>query len=337
MAITERDAREVLKEAVEGKIVPQDEAEAYVLADKIDEVLAISEDPAAAIKAITGRPIDVLVYEFTTKEGRRVAGLTSRGIYALAAQRGGFETLDWKFERDGERLWCFVRVRDAHKGNIFIGVASQPLKMRLKSGEEVPDEFAFQKVTTKAERNALRKHLAAVEGIVQDFVLEQKRRGNALVVAAEVVEETAAPQKQPAAAAGGVTPQRLNELLELAKRAGVPHREVIQYAARKGFPQFDRIPAQVADEIEQWLQEKLKEQSGTEGQEEASSAQTAQAQPEAKAEPAQPDAQEDQGAAGGEQQRAAQTSSRSRRRKDDVPVSGNASRPTQNGPQQELL
>jgi hypothetical protein len=84
-----------------------------------------------------------------------------------------------------------VRVRNAKNGNISLAIAEQPRYMVLKDGGKSADKFATTKAVSKATRNAIMDHFAAVEALITEFVLNARKAGRAYISVADVAPPAA--------------------------------------------------------------------------------------------------------------------------------------------------
>ena len=109
------------------------------------------------------------VYDFKVK-GRRVVNLSFAGIREAARRRGGFEIVDYKLERQGDEIWCVVKVRDLERKVDAIGAA------QVKAGED----FALPIVTSKAQRNAYQKLLPTkwIATLIDEWLRRQNREAS---------------------------------------------------------------------------------------------------------------------------------------------------------------
>lgn len=125
------------------------------------------EDERAIMEELQGRALDVMLYDFESG-GKRQLGFSWQGIAEGVGtlNRRGFTRIRIspavtpRFEEvelaGGERaVRCTVYAEDAAHGSGNYGVAEQPLKMRRRNGNPIPDPFAHRKALSKAQRNAL--------------------------------------------------------------------------------------------------------------------------------------------------------------------------------------
>jgi hypothetical protein len=69
----------------------------------------------------------------------------------------------------GDQFACSVQATDTKNDVTLVGSSLQPKMMKKRDGSEVPDRFAYTKVTSKAQRNAIRAL------IPESFLLEMER------------------------------------------------------------------------------------------------------------------------------------------------------------------
>ncbi|HEV2036923.1 MAG TPA: hypothetical protein VGU71_22455 [Candidatus Dormibacteraeota bacterium] len=125
--------------------------------DRMDEDLILRE--------MRGDVLSSFVYSFKMTDGNTVSGLSYVGVKEAARYLGGISTnletpLQVVKDEGGERWMCVVRATDAQRALSLLGTASQPTKMKLKSGAFKQDDFAAQKALSKAQRNAIRALLS---------------------------------------------------------------------------------------------------------------------------------------------------------------------------------
>jgi len=136
-----------------------------------------TRDEQQIIDDMRGRVINEYVYDFTTKDGKHVTGLSYAGVKELSSNMGSIHTdepmiLQW--DNNGTNgIMAKVRAIDVRKNNARWGTAFQSWKMRLKNGMLVDDIFAVTKAISKAERNAIRKIIP--EKIILEMIKEYRK------------------------------------------------------------------------------------------------------------------------------------------------------------------
>jgi hypothetical protein len=113
--------------------------------DRLDEEQIVAE--------LQGAVLDEYVYSFKSG-GKTVTGLSWAGVKAIAARMGSIELDLLQLVNADASYLCVVKAT-APDGSSRIGAAEQPKAMSTRNGEQ-PDPFALPKVTSKAQRNAIR-------------------------------------------------------------------------------------------------------------------------------------------------------------------------------------
>ncbi len=161
-----------------------------------------AKDDEAIVLELKGVKSRALVYEFP-QDGKTIRGLSKVGVEEatreLALGRGEVLRVlhDPTWRLDGEYYEVAVTAgrflvnQDGREIPLdtTVGAKRQWTKMRLKSGEIVPDPFAFEKAISKAVRNA--KHGLLPVDIIEAVIAKGQAQGR--VVAAG---EEAKPQPQ---------------------------------------------------------------------------------------------------------------------------------------------
>jgi len=128
----------------------EDEKEKFELMERRDE--------GQIEKAILGEYLEEFIYDFTTRDGHRVTGLSWVGVKEIAARMGHIRCDEKPEIRDQGDSWLvIVKAEDRLRDSSRWGVTTQSKTMRLKSGNIVDDAFAIQKAMSKAQRNAIRQ------------------------------------------------------------------------------------------------------------------------------------------------------------------------------------
>ena len=149
----------------------------YSIMEKRDEAQILAEIQGEVVQD----------YFYKAKGGKVV--ISWLGIRELARQYGKVET-DVVDIRELENTWLVViKARDLEKGHALLGTSTQS-KIDKYSSE--PDEFAYQKAFSKAQRNALKIVLPealfakAIESYEKDAV--NKPRGRTEDADVKIVE-----------------------------------------------------------------------------------------------------------------------------------------------------
>jgi len=109
-------------------------------------------------KAVMGEYLEEFIYDFTTKSGHRVTGLSWVGVKEIAARMGHIRCDDKpELQDQGESWLVMVKAEDRLRDSSRWGVSTQSKKMALKDGRIIDDDFAIQKAMSKAQRNAIRQ------------------------------------------------------------------------------------------------------------------------------------------------------------------------------------
>lgn len=122
-------------------------AESYSLMERRDEEQIELE--------IRGHVINEMVYRFETG-GKEVVGLSWVGTKELARRHGHISVEAIDITEDDHYFTVQAKARDIEKNVTMIGVSRQFKKMNTKLKGWIDDEFALQKATSKAQRNAIR-------------------------------------------------------------------------------------------------------------------------------------------------------------------------------------
>jgi len=140
---------------------------------KIDDDKFIEEMDETQIKAeLAGRVVEDYAYQFM-KGGIKVTGLSYAGVMAAARKQGNIKVVSIEFDEDENKVIAKCRAIDTKNNIEVIGVATQSKK--YSSG--YPDEFAFQKAASKAQRNAIRKLInEPVAKAILEMALEKKEQ-----------------------------------------------------------------------------------------------------------------------------------------------------------------
>lgn len=154
-----KDVREELENITQKKTEQnnqQSEIEIYAPAKDQHFEIMDREDELQIVEELKGKVIDKYFYEFEDTDKRKVVGISYAGTKYIALRKGNIETVEIHAEDCGSEYVCYVIVKDTKRNISMPGGASQPKKIKLRSGEEIPDKFAYAKVISKATRNAIR-------------------------------------------------------------------------------------------------------------------------------------------------------------------------------------
>ncbi|MFA5365563.1 MAG: hypothetical protein WC325_10335 [Candidatus Bathyarchaeia archaeon] len=138
----------------------------YKIMDNRDENQILSE--------LQGHYLTEFVYSFKAG-GRDVIGLSWAGVKELAYRYGGIQVESCNIEDKGEFWLVTCKALDIEKRNSRFGVATQSKMMKRRDGSAEPDDFALQKATSKAQRNAIRALMPeiAVKQYIDIFLNEK--------------------------------------------------------------------------------------------------------------------------------------------------------------------
>lgn len=157
-----------MMEEIRTPAIPQQAIEAF------DE-----EDERAIVQHMSGGGrLDEYVYSFPI-EGKPIVGVSWAGASEIARRIGNIEVLpDIKVEQTEDAYYGILRVRDNKSGVTILGTARQDKMMKLRTGEERPNRFAFNLALVKAQRNGI---LALVsenvkQGLIAEFLKLAKAR-----------------------------------------------------------------------------------------------------------------------------------------------------------------
>ena len=116
-----------------------------------------------------------LFYSFE-QAGRRVVGLSYKGVKQMAIRQGHIEVKELEL-KESEKAWVAVcKARDKARDLEVYGASIQTKEMVLRDGSKVPDQFALTKAVSKAQRNALRGLISEVV-ITETYKRWLKERG----------------------------------------------------------------------------------------------------------------------------------------------------------------
>lgn len=204
-----------------------------------DEALASFDDPVAAALALAGvDPRDVL-YSFK-QGGSSIEGISVDGAFTIAADLGGFEIHEPRFEefvvntQDGSGEWtetphvrCTVRVTRNLGGkrlpNTFVGVDEEPRVQARRDGSTAPNPHAAKVAQAKAERNAILRHVPKEESAVKRLAHDAVAAGKVVLTgeASEVDEATSRAIHQAQARRKALRSSPAGELWARSIRANI--------------------------------------------------------------------------------------------------------------------
>ena len=183
---------------------------------RIKEVDRMDEAQILAIMA--GTMVEEYFYEFTDGRGRKQRGLSWAGIRELAQLRGNIVLDQPIVEERADHYRVMVKATDLERNVSVWGGTHQPTMQRVHArdhqgkttGEyrDVPDEYAYEKAISKAQRNAIRNLMpVTVVSKLMDKLLVKptgrqdgtEKRGAPRVVEGQVVQP-AGPVKAASAA-----------------------------------------------------------------------------------------------------------------------------------------
>lgn len=161
----------------------------YKIMDTRDENQILAE--------LQGHYLTEFVYSFKAG-GRDVIGLSWAGVKELAYRYGGIQVEECKIEEKADFWLVTCKAVDVQRKNSRFGVATQSKMMKRRDGSSEVDEFALQKATSKAQRNAIRALMPeiAVKQYIDQF-LSEKEAPAARVVPVNVTPKPAPPSNLP--------------------------------------------------------------------------------------------------------------------------------------------
>lgn len=146
-------------------------------ADKDEEIRVAEKTDEALIEAeLRGEVLDLMAYR--SRDGKTTLSWAGvKHLAWMAEQRGNplsIERIEY-LEDKGEYYQCLVWAKNLKTGTMRPGISTQMKKTTVR-GQTVDDEFAIQKVLSKAQRNALRALIPEVEAaeIIADWTDAKK-------------------------------------------------------------------------------------------------------------------------------------------------------------------
>lgn len=175
------------------------------------------QDEQQVLEELQGHYLTEFVYSFKAG-GRDVIGLSWAGIKELAYRYGGIQVDSCNIEDKGDFWLVTCKASDIKRSNSRFGVATQSKTMKRRDGTVEPDEFALQKATSKAQRNAIRALMPeiAVKQYIDQFLTE--KNGKAQEQTSAPPYHPAQPQQQPPTTPSepkNVTPPKTNKHLDI--------------------------------------------------------------------------------------------------------------------------
>ncbi len=146
-----------------------DEATALAIREHIAEVDRMDDDQIIAIMG--GDLVTEYVYSFKDGSGRKQEGLSWAGIREMAQLRGNIRLGKPDIEDHPDYIRAMVEATDL-KSNVTVwGGCHQPKMVKPKEGEPYPDDFAYEKAISKAQRNAIKNlmPMGAVKAIISQL------------------------------------------------------------------------------------------------------------------------------------------------------------------------
>lgn len=153
-----------------GAIVVRDENQAHDIMNLKDDAQILAE--------MEGKYLDEFVYSFDVEGGKRkVTGLSWAGVKEVVRSAGGIEIEDIKITETDKSFRVLAKGRDTIRAISLYGIAEQPKKMKLKSGEFIEDAHALSKCVSRAQRNALRVLIpeATIKMTIEKYLSEKKK------------------------------------------------------------------------------------------------------------------------------------------------------------------
>jgi hypothetical protein len=139
----------------------------FQIMDRADEQQILDE--------LQGHYLTEFVYSFHAGN-KDVIGLSWAGIKELAYRYGGIQVESCSIEEKTDFWLVTCKALDIVKKNSRFGVATQNKMMKRRDGSSEVDEFALQKATSKAQRNAIRALMPeiAVKQYIDKFMAEKQ-------------------------------------------------------------------------------------------------------------------------------------------------------------------
>ena len=114
-----------------------------------------ARDEAQILAEAQGHIIKEMFYKFPI-DGKTVTGISWVGTKEIARRYGGIKMGIPQVSDLGEDWACSVQATDTKNDVTLVGSSLQSKNMKKRDGSEVSDRFAYTKVVSKAQRNAIR-------------------------------------------------------------------------------------------------------------------------------------------------------------------------------------
>ena len=126
------------------------------------------KDDQQILASLGGELIDEYVYSFKDGRGRTQEGLSWAGVRELAQLRGNITLSKPEIEDHPDYIRAMVMATDLDRNVSMWGGTHQPKMIKPRDGDPYPDEFAFEKAVSKAQRNAIKNIMptAVVKGVI---------------------------------------------------------------------------------------------------------------------------------------------------------------------------
>ena len=185
----------------DGKITKLDEE----LTPESVGVMERADDDAIIQRMTTGDASEVYVYkyEISTKTGpKTIMGISTDGAHALANEMRNIEVLpgfQFDKESDPDNIYAVIRVKNLSTNVTLLGTGKQckfVVGAKNEPMRDRPDEHAFVKAVSKAERNGILAHTDAK--IVQAIIQQSIGNGKSKMIKPPAVQAGVKPSVAPA-------------------------------------------------------------------------------------------------------------------------------------------
>jgi len=133
-------------------------------------------DEAQIMAQMSGQLVDEYLYEFRTRRGKRIVGLSWAGIREMAQLRGNIRVEKVDVQDFDDYIRAMASATDLERNVTIFGGCHQPKQMRVtdeSTGEVsyIPDDFAYEKAISKAQRNAIKSLMpvTVITAIIDQF------------------------------------------------------------------------------------------------------------------------------------------------------------------------
>ncbi len=133
-------------------------------------------DDEQIIAHMSGELVTEYVYSFTDGGGRKQEGLSWAGVRELAQLRGNIVLDKPDVEDHDDFIRVMVRATDMERNVSVWGGTHQPKYITRRDKTRTPDDFAYEKAISKAQRNAI-KNLMPVT-VVRSVINQLQGRSN---------------------------------------------------------------------------------------------------------------------------------------------------------------